>query len=124
MAQVATLRDFHVADGEAHYRRLRDLLAGHDLWKTHDAIGLGIVHDMATSGSPLIPRVAGMPWLFDPPLYHWLAAGFGSAFQLVTDKVALMMTGTYQSLEAPRPSASCTVDMALRSERIVVAIDQ
>ena len=60
-------------------------LGGHDLWKTHDAIGLGIVHDMATSGSPLIPRVAGMPWLFDPPLYHWLAAGFGSAFQLVTE---------------------------------------
>ena len=60
-------------------------LAGHDLWKTHDAIGLGIVHDMATSGSPLIPRVAGMPWLFDPPLYHWLAAGFGSAFQFVTE---------------------------------------
>ena len=45
-------------------------LAGHDLWKTHDAIGLGIVHDMATSGAPLVPRIAGMPWLFDPPLYH------------------------------------------------------
>ena len=36
-------------------------LAGHDLWKTHDAIGLGIVHDMATSGAPLVPRIAGMP---------------------------------------------------------------
>ena len=60
-------------------------LAGHDLWKTHDAIGLGIVHDMATSGSPLVPRIAGMPWLFDPPLYHWLAAGFGSALQFFTE---------------------------------------
>lgn len=56
-------------------------LTGHDLWKTHDAIGLGIVYDMATGGNPLVPRVAGMPWLFDPPLYHWMAAGFGSAFQ-------------------------------------------
>ena len=56
-------------------------LASHDLWKTHDAIGLGIVHDMATSGTPLVPRVAGMPWLFDPPLYHWLALGFGLALQ-------------------------------------------
>jgi 4-amino-4-deoxy-L-arabinose transferase-like glycosyltransferase len=56
-------------------------LASHDLWKTHDAIGLGIVHDMATSGTPLVPRVAGMPWLFDPPLYHWLALGFGFALQ-------------------------------------------
>jgi len=56
-------------------------LAGHDLWKTHDAIGIGIVHDMATSGTPLVPRIAGDPWLFDPPLYHWLAAGFGKVFQ-------------------------------------------
>jgi 4-amino-4-deoxy-L-arabinose transferase-like glycosyltransferase len=60
-------------------------LAGHDLWKTHDAIGLGIVHDMATSGSPLVPSIAGQPWLFDPPLYHWLAAGFGKVFQLVLE---------------------------------------
>ncbi len=36
-------------------------LAGHDLWKTHDAIGLGIVHDMATSGTPLVPSIAGRP---------------------------------------------------------------
>jgi 4-amino-4-deoxy-L-arabinose transferase-like glycosyltransferase len=56
-------------------------LAGHDLWKTHDAIGLGIVHDMATSGTPLVPGIAGSPWLFDPPLYHWLAAAFGLVFQ-------------------------------------------
>ncbi len=60
-------------------------LAGHDLWKTHDAIGLGIVHDMSTSGSPLVPSVAGHPWLFDPPLYHWLAAAFGKLFQLVLE---------------------------------------
>ena len=56
-------------------------LAGHDLWKTHDAIGLGIVHDMAGSGRPLVPSIAGTPWLFDPPLYHWLALGFGLALQ-------------------------------------------
>src|SRR5688572_6083494 len=60
-------------------------LASHDLWKTHDAIGLGIVHDMATRGTPLVPRVAGMPWLFDPPLYHWLALGFGFALQWVIE---------------------------------------
>lgn len=35
MQQVATLRDFHLADGEAHYRRLRDVLAGHDLVVLH-----------------------------------------------------------------------------------------
>ena len=35
MDQVAVLRDFHLADGEAHYRRLVELLAGHDLVLLH-----------------------------------------------------------------------------------------
>jgi len=60
-------------------------LAGHDLWKTHDAIGLGIVHDMAEGGTPLVPRIAGTPWLFDPPLYHWIALAFGKALQFILE---------------------------------------
>lgn len=60
-------------------------LTGHDLWKTHDALALGIVHDMAASGEPLVPRIAGQPWLFDPPLYYWLAVGFGAVFQYVME---------------------------------------
>ena len=60
-------------------------LTGHDLWKTHDAIGLGIVHDMASGGGALVPRIAGQPWLFDPPLYHWLAVGFGKILQSVLE---------------------------------------
>lgn len=35
MDQVAVLRDFHLADGEAHYRRLVELLPGHDLVLLH-----------------------------------------------------------------------------------------
>ena len=49
-------------------------LTGHDLWKSHDAIGLGIVHEMARSGEFIVPRVAGLTWLNDPPLYHWVAS--------------------------------------------------
>jgi len=60
-------------------------LAGHDLWKSHDAIGLGIVHEMARSGEFIVPRVAGLTWLNDPPLYHWLAAGFGNALQSLVE---------------------------------------
>jgi 4-amino-4-deoxy-L-arabinose transferase-like glycosyltransferase len=56
-------------------------LAGHDLWKSHDAIGLAIVHDMARSGELIVPRVSGWTWLHDPPLYHWVALAFGSVFQ-------------------------------------------
>jgi len=56
-------------------------LAGHELWKSHDAIGLGIVHDMAKSGELVVPRVSGWLWLNDPPLYHWVALAFGRLFQ-------------------------------------------
>ncbi|HYY60496.1 MAG TPA: hypothetical protein VE756_03815, partial [Burkholderiales bacterium] len=52
-------------------------LAGHDLWKTQDAIGLGIVHGMAVSGDLIVPRIAGERWLYDQPLYHWVALAFG-----------------------------------------------
>src|SRR5947207_13212482 len=52
-------------------------LASHDLWKTQDAIGLGIVHGMAVSGDIIVPRIAGEPWLHDQPLYHWFALAMG-----------------------------------------------
>jgi len=52
-------------------------LAAHDLWKTQDAIGLGIVHGMAVSGDLIVPRIAGERWLYDQPLYHWVALAFG-----------------------------------------------
>jgi sterol 3beta-glucosyltransferase len=35
MDQVAVLRDFHLADGAAHYRRLLELLDGHDIVVLH-----------------------------------------------------------------------------------------
>ena len=60
-------------------------LAGHDPWKSHDAIGLGIVHDMAKSGEYIVPRVSGWLWLNDPPLYHWVALAFGSALQFLIE---------------------------------------
>jgi 4-amino-4-deoxy-L-arabinose transferase-like glycosyltransferase len=53
-------------------------LVFHDLWKTQDAIGLGIVHSMAVSGDLVVPSVAGIPWLQDQPLYHWVALLFGT----------------------------------------------
>jgi 4-amino-4-deoxy-L-arabinose transferase-like glycosyltransferase len=56
-------------------------LAGHDLWKSQDAIALGIVHDMAVSGDLVVPHIAGEPWLYDQPLYHWVALAFGTALK-------------------------------------------
>jgi len=55
-------------------------LAGHDPWKSFDVVAIEIAHQMHLSGDWLVPRVAGQPWLEDPPLYHWLALAFGKAF--------------------------------------------
>jgi len=52
-------------------------LAGHDPWKSFDAIGIEIAHQMHLSGDWVVPRVAGEPWLEDAPLYHWVALAFG-----------------------------------------------
>ena len=60
-------------------------LAGHDLWKSHDAIGLGLVHEMARSGDLVVPRLAGVAWLNDPPLYHWAALAFGAALDSILE---------------------------------------
>lgn len=48
-------------------------LFGHDPWKSFDAIGVEIIHQMHLSGDWLVPRIAGEPWLEDPPFYHWVS---------------------------------------------------
>jgi len=72
-------------------------LANHDLWKTQDAIGLGIVHDMAVSGSLLVPHIAGQLWLSDQPLYHWVALGFAKLFSsfLLFHAAARLASGAF-----------------------------
>ena len=51
-------------------------LFNHDPWKSFDAIGIEVVNHMQLSGDWLIPRVAGDPWLEDPPFFHWVALLF------------------------------------------------
>ncbi|MEO6578066.1 MAG: glycosyltransferase [Candidatus Limnocylindria bacterium] len=61
MEQVALLRDFHLRDGAAHCRRLRELFTGHDLVVIHG------VHALAHAAV----LDAGLPWatlVFDPVL--------------------------------------------------------
>jgi 4-amino-4-deoxy-L-arabinose transferase-like glycosyltransferase len=48
-------------------------LFNHSPWKSFDAIGVEIIHQMHTSGDWLVPRLAGEPWLEDPPFFHWAA---------------------------------------------------
>jgi len=54
-------------------------LVGHDPWKTEDAVGFGVVHQMLTSGDWLAPHLAGEPFFEDGPLYFWVAGGFVQA---------------------------------------------
>ena len=55
-------------------------LTMHDPWKPFDVIGIEIVRQMQLTGDWLVPRVAGEPWLEDPPLYHWVALAFAKLF--------------------------------------------
>lgn len=49
-------------------------LAGHDPWKTEDAVGFGVVWQVLDGGKWLTPGLAGEPWYDDGPLFFWFAA--------------------------------------------------
>ena len=61
LQQVAVLRDFHLADGENHYRRLRALLPGHDVVVVH---GIHVLAHAAVLDADLVFATA----IFDPVL--------------------------------------------------------
>ena len=55
-------------------------LVGHDPWRAFDVIAIEIAHQMHLSGDWTVPRLAGEPWLDDPPFFHWLALVFAKLF--------------------------------------------
>jgi 4-amino-4-deoxy-L-arabinose transferase-like glycosyltransferase len=55
-------------------------LVGHDPWKTEDALGFGVVHQMLTSGDWLRPMLAGEPFYEDGPLFFWVSGVFVKLF--------------------------------------------
>lgn len=72
-------------------------LLGHDPWKGYDAIGIEIVHQMRLTGDWLVPRIAGEPWLEDPPFYHWFALAFATAtaWALPFHEAVRLASGTF-----------------------------
>jgi 4-amino-4-deoxy-L-arabinose transferase-like glycosyltransferase len=58
-------------------------LVGHDPWKTEDATGIGIVHQMLEHGRWIVPYLAGEPYLEDGPFHYWIAALTAKLFGLV-----------------------------------------
>jgi 4-amino-4-deoxy-L-arabinose transferase-like glycosyltransferase len=51
-------------------------LVGHDPWRAFDVITIDLVSQMHLTGDWLVPRLAGDPFLEDPPLYCWVALAF------------------------------------------------
>ena len=82
-------------------------LAGHDLWKSHDALGLGIVHDMARSGEYVVPRVSGWTWLHDPPLYHWVALALGLGLDFLLEFHSAARLASHCRHASPTRSFHC-----------------
>ena len=70
-------------------------LFNHDPWKSFDAIGVEVVHQMLLTGDWLVPRVAGQPWLEDPPFFHWAALLFArlTSFALPFHAAARVASG-------------------------------
>src|SRR3989454_10421086 len=58
-------------------------LVGHDPWKTEDATGIGIVHQMLEHGRWIVPYLAGEVYLEDGPFHYWVAALTAKLFGLV-----------------------------------------
>ncbi len=58
-------------------------LVGHDPWKTDDAIGIGVVHQMLQHGQWIVPHLAGEPFLEDGPFHYWIAALTAKLFGLL-----------------------------------------
>jgi 4-amino-4-deoxy-L-arabinose transferase-like glycosyltransferase len=96
-------------------------LTGHDPWKSHDALGIGVAWEMALSGDPIVPRIADLAWLADPPLYHWFAAALGKllGWLLPFHAAARLASGVFMfaALWLIRIAAR---DLSLGEERSVV----
>ena len=97
-------------------------LVGHDPWRAFDVIAIEIAHQMHVTGDWIVPRLAGEPWLDDPPFFHWLALAFAKAFggllgfhnaARLASGVA-MMTALYFLYLAARHAVPPDADLAVR----------
>ncbi len=56
---------------------------GHDPWKSEDATGFGVAYAMMQRGDPLVPYLAGEPFVDRPPLVYAVAAATASVLSPV-----------------------------------------
>ncbi|MDD2721258.1 MAG: glycosyltransferase family 39 protein [Gallionella sp.] len=75
-------------------------LVGHDPWKPDEAYSFGVIYSMLQSGDWLVPTLAGEPYMANPPLFYWTAAGMASLFSplLSLHDGARLASGLYSAL--------------------------
>jgi len=75
-------------------------LVGHDPWKPDEAYTFGVVYELVTGGSRVVPHLAGEPYLDAPPLFHLTAAGMAWLLSppLALHDAARIATGLYMGL--------------------------
>ena len=75
-------------------------LIGHDPWKPDEAYSFGMVYHILQSGHWLVPRIAGEPYMNQPPLFYWTAAAFAKLFSpwLALHDGARLASGFYTAL--------------------------
>jgi 4-amino-4-deoxy-L-arabinose transferase-like glycosyltransferase len=75
-------------------------LVAHDPWKPDEAHTFGVVYELLRGGSWIELRLAGEPFLDDPPLYHLSAAASAAAFSawLPLHDAARLATGFWIAL--------------------------
>ena len=69
----------------------------HGIWRPDEPYMAGICSEMARTGDFVVPRLNGIPFLEKPPLYYWVAAGFGMVFGS-TDDVPFRLASTLFSI--------------------------
>lgn len=70
-------------------------IAGHDPWKTEDAVSIGVAAEMADRADMVVPTLAGEPYLRHPPLVYQAGALAIAAFSppLSTHSAARLASG-------------------------------
>lgn len=53
-------------------------LFAHDPWKPDEGYSFGLVYELLSGGSWIVPTLAGEPFMEKPPLFYLTAAGFAS----------------------------------------------
>lgn len=75
-------------------------LVGHDPWKPDEAYTFGVVYEILSGGSWIVPRLAGEVFLNEPPLFHLTASASARLFSplLPMHDAARLVTGFYMAV--------------------------